>query len=88
MFRVHCQLEHNLQSPEERAYTRESRPDCPAGRLWEIVSIMLIQVGRPPTVGGTIPLVSFLDCVNVERGLHKIDTHGFILFLLLTVGVM
>lgn len=32
MFRVHGQLEHNLQSPEERAYTRESRPHCPVGK--------------------------------------------------------
>lgn len=50
--------------------------------------MILIQVGRPPIVGGTISLVSVLDCVNVERGLHKTDTHGFILFLLLTVDMM
>lgn len=70
MFRVHCQLDTTC-SHRRREHTEESLGHIvPWASLWEIVSITLIQVGRPPIVGGTIPLVSVLDCVNVERGLH------------------
>lgn len=58
-------------SHRRREHTQESLGHIVLwASLWEIVLITFIQVGRPPIVGGTIPLVSVLDCVNVERGLH------------------